>query len=71
MIAKDLIEPPLKVTPADNMLGVMHLLVDHHVEDIFIVLEKDTDQMIGMITRSDFIDFYDREMLLLLKQNGR
>lgn len=70
VIAKDLLEPPIKVTTRDNMLGVMHLLVDHHLEDIFIVDEKNSDKMIGMITRSNFIDFYDREMLQLLKKDN-
>ncbi|RME76558.1 MAG: chloride channel protein [Planctomycetota bacterium] len=66
VIAQDLLVKPHSVTPKDSMLKVMELLVEKDANEVVILDEKDPQKLLGFITRNDFVDFYDREMMKLL-----
>jgi CIC family chloride channel protein len=61
LIAKDLVEKPLTLTPKDDLYSAMSKMVSSQQDELLVVDADDALRVIDSLSRSDLIAAYDRQ----------
>ena len=63
LIAKDLVEKPLTLTPKDDLYSAVSKMVSSQHDELIVVDENDPQKVIDSLSRSDLVAAYDRQFL--------
>ena len=63
IIAKELAEHPPTLTPQEDLYSVVHKMVSSRHDELVVVDEGDPQKVIGMLSRSDLVGAYNRQVL--------
>jgi len=63
VIAKDLVEKPLTLTPKDDLYSAVSKMVSSQHDELIVVDENDPQKVIDSLSRSDLVAAYDRQFL--------
>ncbi|RME04474.1 MAG: chloride channel protein [Planctomycetota bacterium] len=68
IVAQDIMDHPKTVVPSQSIFEVIKLFIHLQLEEVLIVDEERPERMIGIISRRDLVDFYDKEMSHFLQR---
>lgn len=63
VIARDIEGPAVALKPSDSLLTAILRMVQHRSDELVVVDENDARKVVGVLSRSDIVATYDRQMI--------